>query len=665
MTVLTTASREVKAGNGVTTSFAFTVVFGDTSEILVVHQAAAGAQTVWSLGTQYELTGAGNPQGGTLTTNSGYTVASGDSLIIRRLLSLTQEVDLVPNSALPADTLEGALDKLTRLLQDRALVDSRCLRMDDNDPSATLAALPYKSVLANKYLVFDGSGNPTVASSLSGPTDVFNQDLTGAVDRTYLDKNRDVVSVADFGGSPDGTGAENHTAFQAALDSGAAWIYIPQGEYDLDGTLVVPSGVSLVGCGAGTLLIHGTDTVNMFEVGDAATGAERNMFLNFDVWADHTKTAGAVFRGRRVDQCIWDGVRLGTLNRLADDGNLLYDGFELQGCFRCTISETCNVIAQNIGIAVAGQYIAAAQTWGAELNVFCRLLFCGTGVRCGGAFGGLYVRGEISRCVVGLDLTDQYAFDENYATVTGQANREIFIFEEAIIDSCDDYAVVIRANGAAIVEILGAWLTSTGAFDAGAQGVGLYVAPSANAVVRLRGVLFYNNNVAAANFSSGFNDMRGCSVRLCETGVTVNAGASGSVIDGNTFTENATTALVLGGGVTAVHVHGNYFSTNGVNVSTAVSFGGAIDFKNNAGVATSAYGAATGTTDGSGDLTVTHGLVATPSNVLVTNAVSSAAYGIYVHAVGATTFKIRFFTISATPAAGAGISGAAYWRAEV
>jgi hypothetical protein len=60
------------------------------------------------------------------------------------------------------------------------------------------------------------------------------------------------------------------------------------------------------------------------------------------------------------------------------------------------------------------------------------------------------------------------------------------------------------------------------------------------------------------------------------------------------------------------------------------------------GIVTQNAGGASGTTDGSGDLTVTHGLVSTPTRVMVTVTGTTYAHA-QVHTIGSTTFKIRFF----------------------
>lgn len=274
MTVLLTASRETKLGNGVTTAFPFAIVFLANSDIEVTHVSAAGAATSWTEGVQYTLTGAGAAGGGTLTTTSGNTVASGASLVIQRNVTATQLVDFVPNSALPANTLEASLDKLTMLAQESENTLERTVRLPASDLS-TFNELPSKAAMANKILAFDSSGNPIPGDLLAGaPTGTFTAAGTGAVQRTYLEKARDFIDVRDYGAVGDGTTDDTaaiNAAVTAALAAGGGEIWFPpQGTYlftDLM-SLSAPSNLHFRSCGA-TIKARLTATENVWTFLDA------------------------------------------------------------------------------------------------------------------------------------------------------------------------------------------------------------------------------------------------------------------------------------------------------------------------------------------------------------------------------------------------------------
>lgn len=75
----------------------------------------------------------------------------------------------------------------------------------------------------------------------------YQPPFVGSVDTTVEDKLAQIVSVKDFGAVGDGI-VDDTVAIQAALNSGAAEVCVPDGTY-LHDTLTLPTGVWLVGHG--------------------------------------------------------------------------------------------------------------------------------------------------------------------------------------------------------------------------------------------------------------------------------------------------------------------------------------------------------------------------------------------------------------------------------
>ena len=103
-------------------------------------------------------------------------------------------------------------------------------------------------------------------SAVSGSSLVgFQQAGTGAVVRTAQDKMREVVSVKDFGADPtgvvDSTAAFNLATMASAVHGGnddlamRRMIYVPPGDYRIDGTVYVRKGQMLRGAGDGATRI--------------------------------------------------------------------------------------------------------------------------------------------------------------------------------------------------------------------------------------------------------------------------------------------------------------------------------------------------------------------------------------------------------------------------
>ncbi len=127
MTVSTTTARNVKDGNGVTTSFPFDFAFeadGDLVVTLVV--TSTGVETLQTLTTDYTTTGG---SGATGTIEMIVSPATGEQLVIERDLAYTQSTDYQPNDPFPAEVNETALDRLTFLVQQVLDFSQRALRL--------------------------------------------------------------------------------------------------------------------------------------------------------------------------------------------------------------------------------------------------------------------------------------------------------------------------------------------------------------------------------------------------------------------------------------------------------------------------------------------------------------------------------------------------------
>lgn len=164
MTVSSTTARVSYSGNGSTTAFAVSFYFLANSHLKVILRSAAGVETVQVLNTNYTVTGAGNPAGGTVTM----VVAppTGTTLTIARNVPLTQETDYQPNDPFPAESHEQALDKLTMIAQQQSDTGARSLYYPITDSASISGELPNSSARANRYLAFNSAGVPTVDGTL-------------------------------------------------------------------------------------------------------------------------------------------------------------------------------------------------------------------------------------------------------------------------------------------------------------------------------------------------------------------------------------------------------------------------------------------------------------------------------------------------------------------
>lgn len=127
MTISSSTNKAQYTANGATTIFPYNFLIPSSQDIQVYLDEVLQS-------TGFTVSGYGNPAGGDVT----FTTAplSGVTVVILRVLPLTQTVDYVPYDAFPANTHEGALDKLTMIAQQQAEELARCYKgpIDTNTP---------------------------------------------------------------------------------------------------------------------------------------------------------------------------------------------------------------------------------------------------------------------------------------------------------------------------------------------------------------------------------------------------------------------------------------------------------------------------------------------------------------------------------------------------
>ena len=142
----------------------------------------------------------------------------------------------------------------------------------DNTSDATVIAATIAAMQAQNNL--EGSAAASVLASLalsSGASLVgFTQSGTGAVARTVQDKNRESVSVKDFGAVGDGV-TDDTAAIQAAINSGASRIYAPSSIYSVSTIDLRGKYVEIIGDGiTATIFKCRSATAVMFNASESS-----------------------------------------------------------------------------------------------------------------------------------------------------------------------------------------------------------------------------------------------------------------------------------------------------------------------------------------------------------------------------------------------------------
>lgn len=315
MTVYVPENRAEFLGNGVTTQFDFGFRFFADSNIRVTRVDADGLDTVLSAG--YVVAGAGSLNGGSVTITSP-VLATGERLIVERILPAVQETDIRNQGRFFPEVHEDAWDYLTMLIQQNTGGLRQAIRVAASDPEP--ARLPGAASRANLLMGFNSAGDPVPVSPVGGSAADLALQLLNALDpakgaqmigyrgRTVREKLDQWIDVRDFGAKgdfdiPTETGTDDTAAIQDALDYlksvGGGVLRFPKGQYRITSALSYENApIVIVGDGIDqTLIIQTTAAENAFD------------FVHTDVppWVD-----GVLGHGGRIYSTYFQDLSITT-----------------------------------------------------------------------------------------------------------------------------------------------------------------------------------------------------------------------------------------------------------------------------------------------------------------------------------------------------------------
>lgn len=164
MTVSTTNNRINQLADGIEVTFIYDYIINNTDEMKVYLD-----NVLQALG--YTVNGVGNPSGGDVVF--AVAPASGVVVTLQRIVDETQLVDYQPYDPFPAETHEGALDKLTLITQQNSDAIDRAVLAPVDDDGTTDYTLPVYE--AGKGIVWDETLKKFVNSN-----DIVNNITTDA-----------------------------------------------------------------------------------------------------------------------------------------------------------------------------------------------------------------------------------------------------------------------------------------------------------------------------------------------------------------------------------------------------------------------------------------------------------------------------------------------------
>lgn len=184
MTVSTTATSIRYAGDGSTVAFAVPFEFVSGADLNVVVIDADGVASTKTLTTHYTVSG-GAGETGTVTMVTA--PSSGTTLSIVRDTDPTQSVNYLTNDRFPAEVHEGALDRLTLLVQEVISRFSRSFKLSEFDDTTVSTEVPLLDARAGKFAYWNSDGElVAVDGTPTQPITKYQQDITATADQTVL-----------------------------------------------------------------------------------------------------------------------------------------------------------------------------------------------------------------------------------------------------------------------------------------------------------------------------------------------------------------------------------------------------------------------------------------------------------------------------------------------
>lgn len=210
MTITATPNRVSFAGNGVTTAFPAGFKYFDTADLeVILRTVMTGVEVVQTAGVDYNFTG--NPENGSGGVAMTVAPAAGTVLTLVDVPSITQELALVDNQDMPADSFNTSLDILATYARRAKDVGERSVQLSEGYNAAFDTHLP-ALLPANAILVV----NPTGDGFAAGPAVA---DIAAAEAAIAISVAAAAASAGAAGAS---AGAANASAVAAAASAATA-----------------------------------------------------------------------------------------------------------------------------------------------------------------------------------------------------------------------------------------------------------------------------------------------------------------------------------------------------------------------------------------------------------------------------------------------------------
>ncbi len=174
MTISSSTASVSYTGSNSTATYAYTFKIFDDDEVVVkVKLTSTLAETTLTKTTDYTVSGVGTAAGGNVVlvdADQAWLDSSGNLLStytihLSRLVPLTQETSITSQGSYRPELHERQFDRLVMIDQQQQRKIDQSFKLPDTETgSSANTTLPDADERADKFFVFDSSGNPTVTS---------------------------------------------------------------------------------------------------------------------------------------------------------------------------------------------------------------------------------------------------------------------------------------------------------------------------------------------------------------------------------------------------------------------------------------------------------------------------------------------------------------------
>ena len=166
MTLSTTINKASYSGDGNTATFNYNFKIFTNSDLKVIIRSASGTETLKTITTHYTVSGAGSNSGGSVTFTGGNIPTNTETVILQRVVPLTQTHDYVENDPFPAESHEQGLDRLTMHVQQIQEEVDRSIKASVSNTITSTEFGQSPTERANKLFGFDSAGDINVTTAI-------------------------------------------------------------------------------------------------------------------------------------------------------------------------------------------------------------------------------------------------------------------------------------------------------------------------------------------------------------------------------------------------------------------------------------------------------------------------------------------------------------------